>query len=129
VLHSDEDFETRYWRLRNARCEQWGRTTCFDLLLRGGALGVGGRKYAPQIAYLNGSTGPKSGFKKIWGLEITAENAEWGEALLWAWTEHWETSLIASASTGRASLIRAATSKMPCASGRSAAPISEADAS
>jgi hypothetical protein len=89
VLHSDEDFETRYWRLRNARCEQWGRTTCFDLLLRAGALGVGGRKYAPQIAYLNGSTGPKSGFKKIWGLEITTENADWGEALLWAWTEHW----------------------------------------
>jgi hypothetical protein len=89
VLHSHEDFETRYWCLRNARCEQWGRTTCFDLLLRAGALGVGRRKYAPQIAYLSGSTGPKSGFKKIWGLEITTENADWGEALLWAWTEHW----------------------------------------
>jgi hypothetical protein len=89
VLHSDEDFGTRYWRLRNARCEQWGRTTCFDLLLRAGALGVGGSNFAPQIAYLNGSTGPKSGFKKIWGREITAANADWGEALLWAWTEHW----------------------------------------
>jgi hypothetical protein len=89
ILHTDEDFETRYWRLRDAGCEQWGRTTCLDLLLRAGALGVGGTKYAPQIAYLNGSTGPKSGFKMVWGREITNENAEWGEALLWAWTEHW----------------------------------------
>lgn len=89
VLHSDEDFESRYWRLRNARCEQWARTTCFDLLLRAGALGVGGSNYAPQIAYLNGSTGPKSGFKEVWGREITTENADWGEALLWAWTKHW----------------------------------------
>lgn len=89
LLHSREDFGTRYWRLRNARCEQWGRTTCFDLLLRAGALGVDGSNYAPQIAYLSDSTGPKSGFKKIWGREISKENAEWGEALLWAWTEYW----------------------------------------
>ena len=32
----------------------------------------------------------KKGFKKIWGIEITAENAPWGEALLRAWTEEWQ---------------------------------------
>ena len=79
----------RYWRIRDARLPQWGRTTTFDLLLRAGALAVGGKKYGPTIAHLAGSTGPKSGFKRVWGQEITRENAEWGESLLRAWTDNW----------------------------------------
>ena len=71
------------------RLPQWGRTTTFDLLLRAGALAVGGKKYGPTIAHLAGSTGPKSGFKRVWGQEITRENADWGESLLRAWTENW----------------------------------------
>ena len=91
VLHADgESFESRYWRIRNARMPQWGRTTTFDLLLRAGALGVGGERYGPTIAYLAGSTGPKAGFKKVWGRAVnTPEEADWGEAVLRAWGEHW----------------------------------------
>jgi hypothetical protein len=90
VLHFGDGFEDRYVRLRGAGVRQWGRTTSFDLLLRAGALGVGGRRYEPEFAYLAGSTGPKKGFKKIWGREITPGNSPWGEALLRAWTEEWD---------------------------------------
>lgn len=68
---------------------QWGRTTCFDLFLRAGALGIGGLHYEPEYAYLAGSTGPRSGFRKVWGRDINANNAAWGEAVLRAWTEEW----------------------------------------
>jgi hypothetical protein len=79
VLHArGESFESRYWRIRDARLTQWGRTTTFDLLLRAGALSVGGEKYGPTIAHLAGSTGPKKGFTKIWGREITPDTADWG---------------------------------------------------
>jgi hypothetical protein len=90
VMHSDDGFEGRYARLLGADAPQWKRTTAFDLLLRAGALGIGGRQYEPEFAYLAGSTGPKAGFKKIWGREITPSNAAWGEALLRAWTEEWD---------------------------------------
>lgn len=90
LLHSGEGFDGRYARLRAARVPQWGRTTSFDLLLRAGAVGVGGKHYEPEFAYLNGSTGPKAGFKKIWGRELTEANAAWGEAVLRAWTEEWD---------------------------------------
>jgi hypothetical protein len=90
VLHGRErSFESRYWQLREQHLPQWGRTTTFDLLLRAGALGIGGERYAPTIAHLAGSTGPKAGFKKVWGKKITTENAEWGEALLQAWNQNW----------------------------------------
>jgi len=90
VLLGDGSFEERYARIRNARLPQWGRTTTFDLVLRAGALGIGGSFYEPDFAQLDGSTGPKKGFRKIWGVEITTENAAWGEALLRAWTDEWQ---------------------------------------
>lgn len=126
VLHSDEDFETRYWRLRNARCEQWGRTTCFDLLLRAGALGLGGAS-TPRRSHT--STAPpaqragsrRSGVGRSLRRTPTGAKRSFGRG-----RSTGETSRIASASIGRTSLIRAATSKTPYASGRSAAPMPEA---
>lgn len=83
VLHSDDDFDTRYRRLHGARMTQWGRTTSFDLLLRTGALGVGGTSYKPELAYLGGSTGPKAGFARVWGVTLNNyEAVAWAEALL-----------------------------------------------
>lgn len=91
VLHGREDFHTRYLRLRAARMRQWGRTTSFDLLLRAGALGVGGEHYKPEYAYLSGSTGPKAGFTRVWGRPLkTDEAVAWAEALLRVWTEEWQ---------------------------------------
>lgn len=90
VLFSDATFEERYWQIRRPQLPQWGRTTTFDLLLRAGALGVGGEPYAPTTAYLAGSTGPKKGFEKIWGVSLDRLGAEWGEQLLRTWTENWE---------------------------------------
>jgi hypothetical protein len=90
VLLGNGSFEERYARIRSARLSQWGRTTTFDLLLRAGTLGIGGSFYEPDFAQLDGSTGPKNGFKKIWGVAITTENAGWGEALLRAWTDEWQ---------------------------------------
>lgn len=90
VLHSAEDFDTRYQRLRSAQLSDWGGTTAFDLLVRAGALGVGGQHFEPQRAYLADSTGPRSGFELVWGdLPDAKEGAEWAEALLRAWRENW----------------------------------------
>jgi hypothetical protein len=90
ALHvTGEPFEARYARIRSARLLEWGRTTTFDLFLRAGALGIGGETYRPTSAYLAESTGPRSGFEEVWGRPITRQNADWGEALLRAWTEHW----------------------------------------
>jgi uracil-DNA glycosylase len=92
VVHSDEDFDTRYRRLRAARMQQWGRTTSFDLLLRAGVLGIGGKHYQPDYAYLGGSTGPKAGFTRVWGVTLNDDAAvEWAEALLRTWTREWQT--------------------------------------
>jgi hypothetical protein len=103
ILLREGGFHERYQKLRELRARQWGRTTCFDLVLRGGALAVGGSRYEPDRAYLDDSTGPKEGFKKVWGIPVTRRNAEWCEALLRAWTENW--SLVAdevgAAWTGR----------------------------
>jgi hypothetical protein len=91
VLHTGEDFDTRYSRLREAHVRQWGRTTSFDLLLRTGALGIGGQHYKPEYAYLGGSTGPRAGFTRVWGVSSDADTAlVWAEALLRAWTEEWD---------------------------------------
>jgi hypothetical protein len=89
VLHGDEDFDERYERLRDARVRQWGRTTCFDLLLRAGALGVGGTRYLPELAYLAGSTGPSKGFAAVFGVAPDRNSAPWAEAVLQAWAENW----------------------------------------
>lgn len=91
VLHSGEDFDTRYRRLREAHARQWGRTTSFDLLLRAGALGIGGQHYKPEYAYLGGSTGPKAGFTHVWGVSPKDDTTvAWAEALLRAWTQEWD---------------------------------------
>ncbi len=91
VLHSGEGFDTRYCRLREAHLRQWGRTTSFDLLLRTGTLGIGGQHYKPEYAYLGGSTGPKTGFARVWGVSPNdAAAVARAEALLRAWTEEWE---------------------------------------
>jgi hypothetical protein len=91
VLHSRESFEERYIHLRARKLKQWGRTTVFDLLLRAGAMGVGGMNYRPEYAYLAGSTGPMAGFKLVWGVSARGRrDALWAEALLQVWTENWD---------------------------------------
>jgi len=89
VLHSRDDFETRYQTLRLAHLRQWGRTTCFDLLLRAGTLAVGGQRYLPGLAYLAGSTGPAKGFAAIFGVPVNDGNASWAEDVLRVWTNEW----------------------------------------
>jgi ribosomal protein S18 acetylase RimI-like enzyme len=90
VLHDDEDFDARYRTLHDARVRQWGRTTCFDLLLRAGALGVGGKRCLPELAYLAGSTGPRKGFAAVFGVDPDQRRAAWAEAVLREWAEHWQ---------------------------------------
>jgi hypothetical protein len=90
VLHTRRrNFDERYQVLLSAHLDRWGRTTCFDLLLRTGALGVGGPRYEPEIAYLAGSTGPKAGFRVVWGRTVTAGTGPWCEGILQAWHRHW----------------------------------------
>ncbi len=90
VLHAQSlSFDERYSQLRSARLTRWGRTTSFDLLLRAGALGIGGQNYEPEIACLAGSTGPKAGFRAVWGHDVTDHTAPWCEGLLQAWHKHW----------------------------------------
>lgn len=89
VLHTTGSFDDRYRHLLDSRLDRWGRTTCFDLLLRTGKLGIGGQRYEPEIAYLDGSTGPSKGFRAIWGREVTPRTAPWCEGLLHAWHRHW----------------------------------------
>lgn len=90
VLHGAEDFDARYRRLREARVRQWGRTTCFDLLLRAGALGVGDARCLPELAYLAGSTGPRKGFAVVFGVDPDRGSAPWAEAVLRGWAENWQ---------------------------------------
>jgi hypothetical protein len=90
VLHSDLDFESRFDALMSGRPPYWGRTTIFDLLLHAGALSIGGREVLPGRAYLAGSTGPAVGFRKVFGVTVTDENADWAESVLRAWTENWD---------------------------------------
>lgn len=88
LLHGD-GFHGRYEELRELRAAQWGRTTCFDLVLRTGALGIGEARYAPDRAYLDDSTGPKTGFERVWGIAVTRHNADWCERVLAQWTDNW----------------------------------------
>jgi hypothetical protein len=89
LLHRPGNFDVRFQDLLNARLERWGRTTCFDLLVRTGSLGIGGHRYEPEIAYLDGSTGPSKGFQAVWGREVTRLTAPWCEGVLQAWYGHW----------------------------------------
>lgn len=94
ILRDGRAFHDRYAELRGLRAKQWGRTTCFDLLVRTGQLGIGtgignGRTYEPDRAYLADSTGPRNGFRLLWGIEVTRANADGCEALLRGWTRRW----------------------------------------
>lgn len=89
ILQGSDSFDDRYHRLLAARLDRWGRTTCFDLLLRTGALGVCGERYEPDIAYLVGSTGPSAGFELVWGRSVSEANGPWCEGLLQAWHRNW----------------------------------------
>jgi hypothetical protein len=90
ILLDKSGFEDRFLALRSLMAPQWGRTTCFDLLVRAGSIGIGGAKYRPQTAHLAGSTGPSKGFKKIWGKAVTNSNAEECESGLHWWTDNWK---------------------------------------
>ncbi len=87
ILLHGTDFPTRYSALRALWAPFWGRTTCFDLVLRAGALGVGGKTYGPDRAYLE--TGPARGFAAVTDITVTAANSEWCEGLLNWWSENW----------------------------------------
>ena len=89
LLNDPSSFDARYRILRAADLDQWGRTTCFDLFVRAGAIGIGGQKYEPKIAYLADSTGPKAGFRAVWGRDVTRATAAWCEGLLQAWHRNW----------------------------------------
>jgi hypothetical protein len=92
ILFEGVGFDDRYTRIRALNAPSWGRTTCYDLLLRSGAIGVaGGAQYEPEYAYLGGSTGPSRGFTAIWGVPIDATNVLASEALLGWWSTHWDT--------------------------------------
>jgi hypothetical protein len=82
-------FDDRYQDLRQAGMASWGRTTCFDLLLRAGAIGIGGEHYEPEMAYLAGSTGPRAGFETVWGWQVRGDTAPRCEELLQAWNRYW----------------------------------------
>jgi hypothetical protein len=91
ILHDGVGFHDRYRRLRDLHAESWGRTTCYDLLLRSGAIGsAGGALYEPEYAYLGDSTGPSRGFTAIWGVPIDGTNAEACEELLGWWSTQWD---------------------------------------
>lgn len=91
ILKTGSSFHDRYVKLRGLQAKQWGRTTCYDLLVRTGQLKIGGgERYEPDRAYLADSTGPRKGFQLIWGIEVTRSNADECEALLRGWTERWQ---------------------------------------
>jgi hypothetical protein len=89
LFKSGISFDDRFRLLRDAKVSRWGRTTCFDALLRAGALGVAGSLYRPEKAYLAGSTGPATGFERLWGIRVTAETDDLCEHILHRWTETW----------------------------------------
>lgn len=84
------NFDERFNMLARINVSWWGRTTHFDALLRAGALGVGAEFYSPDKAYLRGSQGPAVGFKKVFGLDVDASNADLAEEILATWTERWD---------------------------------------
>ncbi|MGO9178049.1 MAG: hypothetical protein ACLQHS_02075 [Candidatus Limnocylindrales bacterium] len=91
ILKTEGGFHGRYDELRSLRAKQWGRTTCYDLLVRTGQLKIGSVvEYAPDRAYLAESTGPRKGFHLIWGIEVTRSNVAACEALLHRWGEQWQ---------------------------------------
>jgi hypothetical protein len=102
ILHKGVGFDDRYVRLRALNAASWGRTTCYDLLLRSGAIGAaGGLLYEPEYAYLGDSTGPRRGFSAIWSIPIDETNASSCEALLEWWSIHWDAVAVHVAAAAR----------------------------
>jgi hypothetical protein len=90
IIQDGAGFHDRYERIRALHASSWGRTTCFDLILRCGALGIGGVGYEPEYAYLDESQGPRAGFMAIWGIPVRDSAVGDGEELLRWWATHWE---------------------------------------
>lgn len=91
ILHYGNGFDDRYIRFRALNARSWGRTTCYDLLLRSGALGTAdGALYEPEYAYLGESTGPSRGFTAIWAMPVDDTNALSCEELLDWWSRQWD---------------------------------------
>ena len=72
ILLRGHGFGHRYERLRAMRASYWGRRGCFDLVLRAGALAIGGQRYGPDRAYLD--TAPARGFLEVTGVPLTASS-------------------------------------------------------
>jgi hypothetical protein len=89
MLATDGTFEDRFNRLMALGIWWWGRTTCFDALIRAGALAINGRGFRPNTAHLLGSSGPAAGFAQIWGVEVTRSTADTCEGILKRWSERW----------------------------------------
>jgi hypothetical protein len=90
ILREGSAFHDRYEAIRGLRARQWGRTTCYDLLIRTGQLAIGtAASYEPDRAYLADSSGPRKGFHVIWRVEVSRSNAEQCEATLRGWTDRW----------------------------------------
>jgi hypothetical protein len=90
ILNTGSAFHDRYLALRGLQARQWGRTTCYDLLVRTGQLKIGSAVgYEPDRAYLADSTGPRKGFQAIWGIEVNRSNADECETLLRGWSDLW----------------------------------------
>jgi hypothetical protein len=90
LIEGTHPFDERFQALRKLHVAGWGRTTNYDALLRAGALCNPRQPYAPDKAYLLGSTGPSAGFAQIWGLEVSASTEEVCEGMLRMWTNEWQ---------------------------------------
>jgi hypothetical protein len=88
ILQEPGGFHERFEELL-APLDWWGRTTCYDLLVRTGMLGIGGQRYQPDRAYLASSTGPGKGFALVWGVPVNRGNAEHCEQILREWIRRW----------------------------------------
>ena len=89
LTRKEGGFDRRYKDLLDLDVSQWKRTTSFDLMLRAGWLGVAGRTFAPEIAYLRGSQGPRAGLMQVLDIGVSSNNAAYCEGLLRAWTRNW----------------------------------------
>ncbi len=84
ILFEGEAFHDRYVAFRRLRAKQWGRTTCYDLLVRTGQLRIGSaEKYVPDRAYLGDSTGPRRGHQWLSCESTTVDSRSTRAATFW----------------------------------------------
>ena len=72
LLHSRDDFDTRYVRLRAVAAPTVGPHDLVRSPAPAGALALDGTRYRPVYAYLGGSTGPQGGLRS--GLRPAAQD-------------------------------------------------------